>query len=58
MTRTSSLKLLNVSLPFGNMNTFQAENRASYHYSIASVIFMLGLLYFGRAFSDIEQNSF
>jgi hypothetical protein len=53
MGRDSSLKLLNMSLPFGNMNTSQTENRASSHYSITLVIFMLYLVYVGRAFSLI-----
>jgi pimeloyl-ACP methyl ester carboxylesterase len=53
MGRESLLKLLNTSLPFGNMNTSQTENRASSHYSITLVIFMLYSVYVGRAFSLI-----
>ena len=45
MGRASSLKLLNVSLPFGNMNITQVTNQASSSYCFAALfIFILCLM--------------
>jgi hypothetical protein len=54
MGQASSLKLLNVSLPFGNTNTSQVENQASALCSAASFIFILCLMCAGRFFFDIQ----
>jgi hypothetical protein len=45
MGRASSLKLLNVSLPFGNANTSLPGNSAFSHYSITLFIFLLSSIY-------------
>jgi hypothetical protein len=45
MGRASSLKLLNVSLPFGHTNISETKNRASSNYSTPSFIFILSLIY-------------
>jgi len=54
MGRASSLKLLNVNLPFGNMETPQIANRATSDYLTASFIFFLCLAYVVRAYFDIQ----
>jgi hypothetical protein len=54
MVQMSSFKLLNVSLPFGTINTNQTENRASSDYSTTSFIFILCLIYVGQPFFDIQ----
>jgi hypothetical protein len=54
MGQMSSLKLLNISLPFGNTNASQTGNRASSDYSTMSFIFILYFIYVGRAFFDIQ----
>lgn len=55
MVQMSSLKLLNVNLPFGNISTYQTGNRASFDYSTTSFIFILCLMiYVDRTFFDIQ----
>jgi pimeloyl-ACP methyl ester carboxylesterase len=54
MGQASSLKLLNISLPFGNTKTSQTENRASSDYSLASFIFIFWLTFIDRVFFDIQ----
>ncbi len=49
-TRESSLRLLNVSLPFGNTNTSLSGNPSSANYSIVLLIFLLSSIYLESLF--------